>query len=207
MNNIPYKYEITAVHNDGRWMEVVYTSPGRDTHRVAVRLPYENESLEAVIHSFAPLPHWYAKEAPVQDIQAGTTGSYTPDDGPKLSLFERTRLGKLAEIADWRYMHEIRGVLVDGIKVRTDRTSQAQLTSAYISLTQGLVETIQWKGDDGTFRAIGLEEVQKMLEAVNRHVQACFAAEALLVEQVNAARSVEEIQGIQLPEILYTGDT
>lgn len=75
---IPYTYEIVSVDEVARCMEVLYTSDGRDPHRVSVRLPYEDESLDAVIYSFSPVSLWGEKESAVIVPKVGTKGVYAP---------------------------------------------------------------------------------------------------------------------------------
>ena len=50
---IPYTYEIISVDQQARVMEVVYSSPGRQTMHISARLPFVGESLEAVIQMFS----------------------------------------------------------------------------------------------------------------------------------------------------------
>ena len=51
-NNLSYTYEILSVNTEGRFMEVLYKSEGRENVKVGVRLPFEGESLEKIIASF-----------------------------------------------------------------------------------------------------------------------------------------------------------
>ena len=41
---------------------------------MGVRLPWEGESLEAVIHAHAPVIYWQEQDRVVQSVQVGTTG-------------------------------------------------------------------------------------------------------------------------------------
>jgi hypothetical protein len=53
-----YQYEITKVDAEARCMEIVYTSEGLPSYTVGARLPYEGETLEQIIHSYAPMQFW-----------------------------------------------------------------------------------------------------------------------------------------------------
>lgn len=76
--SIEYTYEITAVDEAARCMEVLYTSPGREPRLVGARLPYEGEDLEALIHSYSPVRYWEEQEAAVVVPQVGLKGTVTP---------------------------------------------------------------------------------------------------------------------------------
>jgi hypothetical protein len=55
-------------------MEVVYSSEGRQTMHIGARLPYEGESLEAVIAMYAPVAYWREQELSVVVPEVGATG-------------------------------------------------------------------------------------------------------------------------------------
>lgn len=61
--SIEYTYEIVSVDKGARCMEVAYSSPGRQTIHVNVRLPAVGESLVAVVNMFSPVDLWKEQEA------------------------------------------------------------------------------------------------------------------------------------------------
>lgn len=69
-----YAYEIVSVDQAARCMEVVYTSEGNPTLRVGARLPFEGESLEAVVAMYAPLRYWDEQKLPLALVQSGVSG-------------------------------------------------------------------------------------------------------------------------------------
>lgn len=69
-----YSYEIIKVDAQARVMEVVYSSAGRQSMHIGARLPYEGESLRAVIESYAPISYWLEQEAPIVVPEVGTSG-------------------------------------------------------------------------------------------------------------------------------------
>jgi hypothetical protein len=78
--SIAYNYEIIAVDEQARCMEVVYTSEGRQTMHVGARLPYQGESLEAVIEMFSPVAYWLEQERAVLVPAVGTSGTIVPPE-------------------------------------------------------------------------------------------------------------------------------
>lgn len=76
--SITYTYEIVAVDAAARCMEIVYSAEGHQTMHIGARLPYEGESLEAVIGQYAPVAYWLEQARPVVVPQVGTSGAVQP---------------------------------------------------------------------------------------------------------------------------------
>lgn len=76
--SITYTYEIISVDETARCMEVVYTSDGNPTMHIGARLPYQGETLEAVIEMYAPLRYWEELKTPVVVPEVGVTGVIAP---------------------------------------------------------------------------------------------------------------------------------
>ena len=105
------------------------------------------------------------------------------------------KTAKLAELAAARYTEEIGGIVVGSVTIATGRESQAMMTGAYVSLKQGLMQSVNWKGDDGWVTAT-LTEIEPIAQAVGQHIQACFTKESQLAAQVAAAETVEAVNAI-----------
>ena len=113
-------------------------------------------------------------------------------------LIEQRREARLQELADHRWRIETGGVtLPDGSRILTDRESQAQLTSAYQSLSMPFVESIEWKAAEG-WVTVTEAELRPIAQAVAQHVQGCFKAERIVSEQIAAAESAEALYGIDI---------
>ena len=76
--SITYTYEIVAVDEAARVMEVVYTAEGHPTQHIGARLPYEGESLEAVIEMYSPVRFWEELQLAVVAPTVGVTGVIAP---------------------------------------------------------------------------------------------------------------------------------
>jgi hypothetical protein len=195
--NIQYTYEIIAVDQAARCMEVVYSSEGRQTMHIGARLPFEGESLEAVIQMYAPLAYWREQETPTIVVEVGHRGSM-PLQGADNSL-AAVKARKVAELADARYAYEQAGVMVNGLMIRTDRESRAAINMAYAGLKDGLFESIDWKGANDQWAKIGLAGITEIARAVAQHVQLAFAIEGQLTSQVAAASTVEQVEEVKWP--------
>jgi hypothetical protein len=198
MSNIAYTYEIISVNEQARVMEVVYASPGRQTMHIGARLPYQGETVEAIVDMYAPVRFWEEQEAAVVVPQVGVSGSVTPP-GVEPTTLGSAKQAKKAEIAAWRYLEETKGVSLGGSTIKTDRESQATISGAYSSLKDGLIASVDWKTADGAFVTLGITEIAAIAQAVAQHVQSSFTAEKTLALQVDAATTIEEVQAIVVP--------
>lgn len=124
-------------------------------------------------------------------------GTATPSlsDPPKPV---RTKAALLAEVAAKRWAVETGGVIVGGSPIATDRESQAQLTSAYTSLKNGLIENTPWKTADGTFNLVTLPQIEPVAQFVAAHVRACFAAEQIHDEAIQALTTQSELDAYDI---------
>lgn len=76
--SIEYAYEVVSVDQAARCMEVVYTSPSRQTMHIGARLPYEGETIEAVIKMYEPVAYWLEQERKVLVPEVGASGTIVP---------------------------------------------------------------------------------------------------------------------------------
>lgn len=76
--NIEYTYEIISVNEQARCMEIIYTATGYPAMHIGARLPYEGETLEAIIRMYAPLRYWEETTQPVVVPVVGTSGALAP---------------------------------------------------------------------------------------------------------------------------------
>lgn len=92
---------------------------------------------------------------------------------------------KSAAIAESRYALETNGIDLDGVSIRTDRESQSMIASALMRVTRNPAAVIDWKGANG-WTTIDKAAVELIADAVSNHVQACFTAERLRHEALDA---------------------
>ena len=76
--SIEYTYEIILVDEQARCMQVIYTATGHPAMHIGARLPYEGETLEAIIRMYAPIRFWEERTQPVIVPEVGTSGSLAP---------------------------------------------------------------------------------------------------------------------------------
>lgn len=76
--SIEYTYEIVSADAQARCMEILYTAAGYPQQRISARLPYEGESLEAVVAMYSPVRYWEELNAAVSVPEVGISGTMTP---------------------------------------------------------------------------------------------------------------------------------
>jgi hypothetical protein len=161
---------------------------GRTDYSIDLPVPApRGAALDAFIMSYAPTAWFERREAVADGV---------------LDTLEGARARKLAELAAWRYQKEISGVTVGGARIKTDRESQAIVTSALISLSQGLATSIDWKAEGGVWVTLGLPQITGIAQSVVSHVQACFTAEKLLFAEINALATAAQIEAFAFPDVI-----
>lgn len=196
---IPYTYEV--IESSAQGCVFLFHSPGYPDMQIGAHAPREGESIDSLASMYAPIANWLERDVVRVVVPVGTTGSFTPPEPEPVTL-DTTKRDKLAEIAAWRYAQETGGIIVGGSRIRTDRESQATIVSAFTSLKEGLITTVDWKTATGAFITLGPAEISGVAQAVAMHVQACFSAEALLVGEVKNAQTIEAVQAIQPPDLV-----
>lgn len=185
---ISYTYQITRVDPTAKAMEIIYSSQGRQTMHIGGRMPYLGETLDQVVRMYAPLAFWDEQAREIITVVSGASGTV----GATPQGREATRLERLADIANWRFMRETGDITISGVRIATDRGSQAALTSAYLSLFNSFVSYIDWKTKSNTFIRLTLTEITPIVIAVAQHVQSSFTLEANLIEEVNTAALITD---------------
>lgn len=76
--SITYSFEIIAVDEAARCMEIIYTAEGHLPMHIGARLPYEGETLEQVVRMYEPVRYWEEQQLAVVVPQVGATGTLDP---------------------------------------------------------------------------------------------------------------------------------
>ncbi|GAA4401240.1 DUF4376 domain-containing protein [Quisquiliibacterium transsilvanicum] len=196
MSDIEYTYEVVNVDAYAKAMEIAYTSPGRQTMLIGTRLPYAGESVDVIAKMYAPVAYWREQEAEVVIPELGAFGSSVNGSQSVPVTLDEAKAAKLAEIAAARYEREVSGTVLNGNPVDTDREMQSKIAGAMAAFQAGFITSVDWKFGGTTFVTLTGEQVQAIARAVTQHVQECFTWERFMVERVNAAATVEEVNAI-----------
>lgn len=110
----------------------------------------------------------------------------------------------IEQLASHRFDVEVAGIeLSDGLRVQTDRESQAQLNITYTHLKFGIVPDTAWKGGNG-WQLVNLEQIEPIVRAVAAHERGCFLGEKQLLDAINSAVSLADIKNISISAMFDT---
>lgn len=104
----------------------------------------------------------------------------------------------MLQLANYRLFVETNGIkTADGLEIKTDRESQAQLSNAFVTLKFGLIPDTDWKGANG-WVAVNIDQIEPIAIFVAAHVRGCFRGERLTQAVIEAAKTVAEIEAISV---------
>lgn len=110
----------------------------------------------------------------------------------------------LGKVAALRYRIETGGIVTEaGLVANTDRQSQASLNNLYQSLVQGFITSARWKTTEG-FTEVTEADVGALARDVAQHVAKCFEAEEVVVNQLKAITSNEELLQFDMVGVFNT---
>jgi len=111
---------------------------------------------------------------------------------------ELSQVALLAALAAYRFEFETNGLdLPGGLRILTDRESQAQLSSAFVTLQSGLVPDTDWKAANG-WEVVTLEQITPIAKAVAAHVRGCFRGERTVQNAIMAANTLADIDAVDI---------
>lgn len=116
------------------------------------------------------------------DVQQGWLydgSTFVPPPPPSLSAADL-----LAYAADKRWRVETGGITAGGVPVATDDRSKTMIMGARIKADAEPDYTVGWKGADGSFVQLGSSQIIAISNAILAHVDACFAAEAVVAAAI-----------------------
>jgi hypothetical protein len=88
-------------------------------------------------------------------------------------------------VASRRYTEETKGIVVNGIAINTERSSQGLILGAALEAFMDPDYTLNWKTPQG-FIPLNAPTVLFIAKAIRAHVQACFNREAVLVAALDS---------------------
>ena len=97
----------------------------------------------------------------------------------------------ISRLASRRWQAETGGMTFNGAPVATDDRSKALIYG-----TRG--RSVKFKTASGQFVPLSASETEALADAVADHVQACFDHEAVLLDAINAAETVEELEAVDI---------
>jgi hypothetical protein len=95
-------------------------------------------------------PNWATGFVEVSDnIVAGMVRKTNGQFAIPLKPLSDLKVAKIAELAAARYNEEVGGIAINGVKIATDRETQAKLTAAYVRAVADANLVLTWKTSNG----------------------------------------------------------
>lgn len=106
--------------------------------------------------------------------------------------------GLMEQLAAHRFEFETSGLTLEGgLRLKTDRESQAQLSSSYTTLKYNLIPDTDWKALNG-WQVVTLEQIEPFARAMAAHVRGCFRGERAVGTAITSATTMEDIDSIDI---------
>lgn len=103
-----------------------------------------------------------------------------------------------AELAQRRWEVETGGLAMpNGMRVLTGRADRDNITSLILASDAAGITAVDFKAASGWVR-LTLEEVREIARAIAVHVQACFSAERAVNSDIDALKTLAEIDAFEL---------
>ena len=132
-------------------------------------------------------------------VSAKTMATVENDFVPEVVDISVAKESKQALLAARRYAAEEGGTTFNGLPLATDRTTQTKITAAYVKAMADPDYVIaSWKFAAGVFATLDAQTIIAAANAIEAHVQACFAHEASLSAQIMAAADAEALALVDL---------
>lgn len=113
--------------------------------------------------------------------------TFTLKNVPTKSIAERKEQA-FETLADKRWQEETKGIVFNGMHIRTDQLGQDKITGAITYLTNDEAQsTVKWKVGSGQFVEVDLNSLKAIGIAIGQHVQLCFANEEDVSALITAA--------------------
>lgn len=135
---------------------------------------------------------WVVKQMPFDAILDMDGNVIKTSEQVQSEYLEQWKSELKTQVTSKRYSVEVNGLtLENGVSIKTDRESQAMLSSAYSSLKNDLIQSTEWKAESG-WVTVTLESIEPIAIAVAQHVSNCFLKEKLHHEAIDNISTFEQ---------------
>jgi hypothetical protein len=116
---------------------------------------------------------------------------------PKWASLAEGKAAQIEALAAKRYSVEIGGTTIGGVPIATDRDTQSKLVAIRILAKEDNAYTVRWKTSAG-FVTLDAATIIAVADGVRAFVQAAFDREATLIDAIEAATTLAELDAIDL---------
>lgn len=141
----------------------------------------------------------YNEETDAYETECPTLQDHLGTPEAKEGRLAQARFEKRLTLQYHRFQVETEGTrLPSGHTVETTREHQAQITTVFASLVNGVSKTVAFKGPDGWVRGASLEDVRPVVKLINDHVQQAFDAESQVDDQIAGATTEQALADLDV---------
>ena len=142
-------------------------------------------------------PNWQTGFVEVGDnVYGGMVRKSNGDFAVPLKPLAELKIVKIAELAAARYDEEVGGIAINGLKIPTDRESQAKLTGAYVQALDNPDLVLPWKIANGDWVELSSTIIIAAGNAAFALNKRIFQKEKALSESVKAATTKKQLTAI-----------
>lgn len=123
-------------------------------------------------------------------------GTFSPPIVPR--NFEEVKQEKIRDLEQKMVEEESNGTTYNSYRFATDKDSQIKYLGILVSSMMDPTFTTQFKTMDNEYVTLTNTDVVGLSMQVKSHIQACYDNDASILEQINAATTVEEIDAIDV---------
>ena len=115
----------------------------------------------------------------------------------------------ISQVHALRKFYEVKGIIVTDFKdleqfvMGTDEDDKSALTNTILSMSLGLISSVNWKTCSGTWIPLNLSELTQIASLVIAYVEECFDVEMDLILQISELMSLSELNTFKMVT-LYT---
>lgn len=110
---------------------------------------------------------------------------------------EDVKVDQIEVIKTKRWEEEVAGVIVDDIPYDSSRESCASLNRARVRAIEDPNYSLYWKSKDNRWVSMYADTIQKVFDAVDKHVQDAFQKEMDLTMRIKASKTIADVQSFE----------
>ena len=205
MKQVTYSYEVLSIDDGTKTMQVKYSAEGRDDVLVSARLPYQNESIEAVIDQFSPVLMWEEADVVRNTPSVGMSGTNTIEitglgDSISDSSTDDEKLeykkGMMKNELTITRRNAIAGGFImtdEGHKFSTSFQTLSNISSAIDVMRSEGIGSVNWKTQSGAFINVDDVDLEKAKADIVVFIQKIFDWEKSVSDDIDACTTIDSL--------------
>lgn len=210
MKQVTYSYKVLSIDDGTKTMQVKYSAEGRDDVLISARLPYQNESIEAVIEQFSPVFMWEESDVVRNAPSIGMTGTKTVEiTGLGDTVSDSSTDAEKLEYKKGMMKNELtitrRNVIAagfimtnEGHKFSTSFQTLSNISSTIDVMRSENIQTVNWKTQYGAFINVDDVDLEKAKADIVVFIQKIFDWEKSVSDAIDACATIDSLSAIDV---------